>query len=274
MPLEMSEIDTSAHPYTALLEAHSKHMLIFSASGKPVFSRYEGEVAELVMLLQAMLSLGECQGQTQYIDLGPGQVVVFFRKGPLNLCAISSTREPKWYLLKQLGLLYQHIVFQLTETALLQAFHANPGYDLTRMLAGTEQSAIGLIRDASYGLKLVLDAVPVLRLSSKITNRIERVLKEGWSSSIAFKVLFSQERVVHVAGKPGLQAVDLMLLLGFVQNGPQHQETWLPLCLPGFNSSGHLQTYCNYLDESTCLLILTYDQVRSCVFLLYLYLSK
>lgn len=84
-------------------------------------------------------------------------------------------------------------------------------------------------------------------------------------------MLCQRKLVTHISPKRHpLQPSDLLLLLNFVNNAKQlqTQETWTPLCLPGFNSTGFLHAYAAYLYGDVCLLLLSsgesLDQFHYC----------
>lgn len=61
-----------------------------------------------------------------------------------------------------------------------------------------------------------------------------------------------------------IHPADLHLIFNMINSTEsfKHSESWTPLCLPKFDSSGFLHAHVSYLteDSSACLLLLTSDR--------------
>lgn len=78
------------------------------------------------------------------------------------------------------------------------------------------------------------------------------------ASSSLFGLVISQGAVVCLASSPTLrpsplQQWDIILLLNFLKSNEALKltEAFTPLCMPHFNSGGHLHTYIHYIDAAT-----------------------
>ena len=60
-----------------------------------------------------------------------------------------------------------------------------------------------------------------------------------------------------------LQPSDMHILFNLVARTGNFRDTqiahWLPICLPGFDENGFLHALVSYLDENTCLIMLSVD---------------
>eukprot|EP00455_Lapot_gusevi_P035921 TRINITY_DN3983_c0_g1_i2.p1 TRINITY_DN3983_c0_g1~~TRINITY_DN3983_c0_g1_i2.p1 ORF type:complete len:239 (-),score=31.20 TRINITY_DN3983_c0_g1_i2:49-765(-) len=78
-----------------------------------------------------------------------------------------------------------------------------------------------------------------------------------------YAVLMAGTRLVNlVRPKDGaIYPSDLLVLINFVNSSStfRDSETWTPICLPKFNDQGFLYAYVCYLDEITCLILITTD---------------
>ena len=56
-----------------------------------------------------------------------------------------------------------------------------------------------------------------------------------------------------------MHTADLLLMMNFVNTQPalKASESWTPLCLPSFNSTGFLYSYVSYVSDDLCLLLVT-----------------
>lgn len=118
-------------------KSHGKHIFVFSAAGKPIFSRqgelnhcrmwrsatvncislHSGDEQDLVTifgLLQAVPSIVNDSGDhLRLIKAGPTRILYMFQKS-LYFAAVSSSTESEAALLAQLYFLYNQILFILT----------------------------------------------------------------------------------------------------------------------------------------------------------------
>eukprot|EP00516_Mucochytrium_quahogii_P002482 CAMPEP_0203765480 /NCGR_PEP_ID=MMETSP0098-20131031/18437_1 /ASSEMBLY_ACC=CAM_ASM_000208 /TAXON_ID=96639 /ORGANISM=" , Strain NY0313808BC1" /LENGTH=485 /DNA_ID=CAMNT_0050661737 /DNA_START=37 /DNA_END=1491 /DNA_ORIENTATION=- len=250
---------------------YDKNVIVFSRAGKPVYSSNgdELELSSVFSVLQAMMA--KTDNRLHMIRAGEEFIMVFAACGPLFLVIISRTSEPVGYLQLQLQFIYAQILFHFTYSALDEAFRRNPGYDLRSMLGGTRTELEGIMELARDTPSLMLQAVPVLFLPHD-RNAATSILYSAKQSNLLYAVLFADCKLVtHVSAKRHpLQASDLLLMINFVNKAKQlrSQETWTPLCLPGFNSTGFLHAYASFVSKSICLLLLSsgesLDQFHFC----------
>ena len=239
---------------------HKKHILIFSSAGKPIYSRYgnESELSAMFGLLQAISS--KLENGLKSVRAGKRQFV-FVVRGPIYLVAIAETEEPMEYLERQLEYLHAYILFHFTSSALEDTFRRKPGYDLRDLWGGTESELKGLITMAHYSPGLLLDAVCVLPLPEGVRHSATETLHGVHQTNLIYAVLLAESSVVTTISpkKYPLISADLLLIINFVQNSRQlrSQETWTPLCLPAFNSTGFLHAYAAYISKHVCLILLS-----------------
>ncbi len=121
-----------------------RHFFILSEAGKPIYSLHgdEDELASLMAVMQAMVSYvadmdeGDSLG---CMSLAGGGRIVFSSRPPLILVAVSWGAESERQLRQQLGYLYNQILSVLTLNQMTKIFEKRKGFDLRRMLAGSER---------------------------------------------------------------------------------------------------------------------------------------
>lgn len=237
-----------------------KHILIFSSAGKPIYSRYgnESELSAMFGLLQAMCS--KLGNELKSVRAGRRQLV-FVVRGPIYLVAISETEEPVEYLERQLEYLHAYILFHFTSSALQDTFRRKPGYDLRDLWGGTESELKGMIAMAHYSPAILLDAVRSLTVPEPVRHAATETLHGVHQTNLIYAVLLAESSVVTTISpkRYPLISADLLLLINFVQKSRQlrTQETWTPLCLPAFNSTGFLHAYAAYISKHVCLVLLS-----------------
>ncbi|XP_014678038.1 PREDICTED: vacuolar fusion protein MON1 homolog A-like [Priapulus caudatus] len=84
---------------------------------------------------------------------------------------------------------------------------------------------------------------------------------------LVFAIIIADKQLVTMVRmrKYSLHPVDLHLILNLVSSSTtsfQTGETWSPICLPKFDSSGYLYAHISYLDDkcNTCMLLLTVNR--------------
>ncbi|GBG27125.1 Vacuolar fusion protein MON1 [Hondaea fermentalgiana] len=249
-----------------------KNVVIFSRAGKPIYSSGgdEFQLSSIFGLLQAMLA--KTDDRLRVIRAGKNFVIVFAARGPLLLAAASRGQEPVGYLQVQLEYIYAQILFHFTLTALMDTFRRRPGYDMRGMLGGARTELLGVVELAESTPTLMLEAVPTLAIPQDARTQAINTLYTARQSNLLYAILLADDKLVaYISPKRHpLHASDLVLLINFVHNAKQlrSQETWTPLCLPAFNSTGFLHAYAAYLSEHLCLLLLSsgesLDQFHFC----------
>eukprot|EP00948_MAST-09A_sp_MAST-9A-sp1_P000573 g573.t1 len=177
----------------------SKHILILSHAGKPIFSRYgnEQQLSSITSLLQAVLAKtdGKLQcitcsrGKSRNNNRGHGResydrMLVFLCEGPLILVAISSTGETEAQLRRQLRFLYAQIISILTVKG-TEVLYRNPGFDLRRLLMGTRSTLLRVVHTETPHSKYALREKRVEQYSH--TKPSQRSLKNNNANKAAKK---------------------------------------------------------------------------------------
>jgi hypothetical protein len=233
-----------------------KHIFILSSSGKPIFSRY-GDEQELVStfgLLQAVVSIVEGQGDSiKCIQAGKRRIVCFLRKA-LYFIAISSTGETEAALMRQLEFMYNQVLLVLTDRVQDILDHNSSkdlrdllGSDTTRLLRASCVEEI-----TPYCI--AFNAVQGFALEEETRGKLRIYLDECVTSSGAAMGMMIHEDAILTYCLNGetplnLEVDDVLQICHFVGNSNSlrtHDQNWVPLCLPKFNSKAMLQAYvCN-----------------------------
>lgn len=248
----------------------NKHIFILSSAGKPVYSRYgsEDRLVTLFGVMQALVSfIQDSQDVIRSIHAG-NCVVVFLIKGPIILVSVSRGGESVDQLVLQLTYVYNQVVSVLTLTQLTRIFEQRRNYDLRRLLAGSERLIDHLLTFMETQPCFILEAVRCLPLPSTCREAIAQTIIGCCSKikNLVFGILVANNQLITLVRmkKYNLHASDLHLVFNMVSASESFKaaESWTPICLPNFDSSGFLHGHVSYLAEDcqACLLLLTVDR--------------
>ncbi|EAW11273.1 guanine nucleotide exchange factor MON1 [Aspergillus clavatus NRRL 1] len=234
-----------------------KHYLILSAAGKPIWTRHGdgGLISGYVGVIQTIISFYEdakdhlssfCAGDTKFVVI---------TRGPLHLVAISRLHESDTQLKSQLEALYMQILSTLTLPSLTHLFSVRPSTDLKRPLQGSETLLSTLADSFTKGSpSSLLSALECLKIRKSHRQAINNALLKTRVGSLLYGLVVAGGRLVSVVRpkKHSLHPGDLQLLFNMIFEAEGVKagggENWIPVCLPGFNSSGYLYMYVSFLD--------------------------
>ena len=152
-----------------------KHFFILSDAGKPIYSRYgdEDQLASLMAVMQATVSFVQDMSDNIRAIKSNGTSIVFLNRKPLILVAVSHTTESPTQLIVQLTYLYHQVLSVLTLNHISRIFEEKKGYDLRKMIAGSERLLDSLSNSMDQDpSSYVLSAVRVLPIQSSLPNPV------------------------------------------------------------------------------------------------------
>jgi hypothetical protein len=230
-----------------------KHVFILSSSGKPIFSK-NGDEQELVTtfgLLQAIFSIVRDTGDTIHCINAGRRKIVYLAREALLFVSISSTGEPDVVLLRELEFMYSQVLLILTSKvhSVLQLNASKDlrdllGPDTTRLMSATCKSDVtseSIVFGALRSLPLTVD------LRSEIASELTACVTE--SAALIGLLMYGEQLLAYspnISSGYSIKAADITLLASFVCNSSSlksHDQNWVPICLPEFNSTAYLQAY-------------------------------
>ena len=240
-------------------KAREKHIFVLSNAGKPVYSRYgdESHLSSLFGMLQAILS--RTDDKLRSVRAGQHEIV-FLVRNPLFLISVTKSGEPTEYIEKQLSYIHGYILFHMTAKSLNDIFRRKASYDLRGLLGGTAgfESLLKMSHDTS---SVMFEAPRSLRLSTDVRSAATDVLLSVKQTNLIYAVLLADSALVTLVSpkKHPMANSDLLLLINFVNSTQQlrSQETWTPLCLPGFNDQGFLNAYAAFISTNVSLFLIS-----------------
>jgi len=250
-----------------------KLAFVCSAAGKPVFCTgvNEESIADVMATAQALVSVSQaCTGTLRSLK-SQGCTLCFLDKNPLTLVAVSHLKEPVLVLRMQLVLLHAQIVSLLTAKALASIFDKHPGYDVRKLVAGSEHILQNLFDSFSKTPGAMLGAYPSMAMEPRVRRDMSEAMRVAIEKTGAsFGILVHDNMVVSHVGLEGSKSRlihwDILLLLNFVKSNVSLRvsETMTSLCLPFFDENGNFFAYIRYLDnESESFVVFLSDQPTS-----------
>ncbi|GFG32545.1 hypothetical protein Cfor_09047 [Coptotermes formosanus] len=248
-----------------------KHVFILSAAGKPIYSRWYGNEDKLVTIfgvMQALVSVVQTNQDTIRSIHAGNSKFVFLIKGPIILVSVSRTTESVSQLVLQLTYVYNQIVSVLTSSQLNRIYEQRRNYDLRRLLAGAERLIDHLLNFMEKEPAFLLGAVKCLPLTPSVRDSITQTIIQtcGKIKNLVFAILLANNQLITLVRmkKYFIHPVDLHLIFNLVNSSESFKaaESWTPICLPKFDSSGFLHGHVSYLSDDceACLLLLTVDR--------------
>ncbi|KAL2217680.1 trafficking protein Mon1-domain-containing protein, partial [Thermoascus aurantiacus ATCC 26904] len=238
-------------------KAKRKHYLILSAAGKPIWTRHGdgGLISSYIGIIQTIISFyQDSEDSLRSFSAGDTKFVIL-TQGPLYLVAISRILESDTQLKLQLEALYMQILSTLTLPTLKHLFSVRPSTDLKRPLQGTETLLSSLADSFTRGSpSTLLSALECLTIRKSHRQIINNALLKTRTDKLLYGLVAAGGRLVSVVRpkKHSLHPGDLQLLFNMIFEAEGVKagggESWIPICLPGFNSSGYLYMYVSFLD--------------------------
>ncbi len=231
-------------------EFEDKHILILSASGKPIFSRVgdENDLVTTFGLLQAMISIVEDQGDRIKCIKAGSRRFVFLLTESLYFVCISNNGEPESILTKQLEFLYDQVLMILTDRVQTIRFSKDLrdllGPDSIKLMQSACQPSI---TPPQIAFNAVAGFVMNQKLRCEIGDCLNNIVHK---SNAAIGMILEKDKLlsyrVNTDTALSLEASDIVLLTHFVANSTsftKHDQNWVPICLPKLNASAVLHAY-------------------------------
>lgn len=239
-----------------LWKSKLKHFLILSSAGKPIYNRYGDDnlISGYVGVIQTIISFYEgANDRLKGWTAGDARFVVM-TQGPLYLVAISKLGESDSQLGVQLEALYMQILSTLTLPNLTHLFSSRPSTDLRRPLQGTEPLLSALADSFTRGSPpTLLSALECLKVRKSHRQVINNTLLLKRCDALLYGLIVAGGRLVSVVRprRHSLHPTDLQLIFNMLFEAEGIKagggESWIPLCLPGFNKNGYLYMYVSYI---------------------------
>ena len=244
---------------------HSKHFFILSSAGKPIYSRYgdENKLSPLMGVIQTIISHYLSTDDSLRLINAGSHKMVFLVRGDLYFVLVARSQrkgcgDSESSLRDELLWLYHQILSIISATQLQRIFEKQSGFDLRRLLGGTEPFLDHLCETVGHRPGYILGAIHSLKMDSSIRQAVGSALLQAKSYSkqgLLYAMLIVKESLITLLRpkRHSFHPSDLHLIFNMVNSSTSFKtapESWLPICLPKFNDKGFLHAYISYITPN------------------------
>lgn len=257
---DVEAVGASEEEIHELWKAKKKHFLILSAAGKPIYTRHgsDATISSYIGIIQTIISsYSSADDQLKSFQAGSVKFVILSQNN-LFLVAVSALPESDAQLRVQLDALYMQILSTLTLPTLTHIFSVRPSSDLRRPLQGTDVLLSSLADSFTRGSpSTLLSSLECLKLRKAHRTVVNNTMIKARVDELLYGLVVAGARLVSVIRpkKHSLHPSDLQLIFNMLFEAEGIKagggDSWIPICLPGFNKTGYLFMYVSYLDMTS-----------------------
>ncbi|KAH9936335.1 trafficking protein Mon1-domain-containing protein [Fomitopsis serialis] len=205
-------------------------------------------------IMQALISVFLDDGdKIRCINAGKTRIT-FLLRSPLYYVCVSSWGEPESKTRFHLEYLHLQILSVVSAEQLRRMFERRTNFDLRRLLSGAEPFLYSLLSRLEWDLAMATSSLQCLKVEPMLRKSVADVLvPTSKIKDILYMLLIAQERIITLVRpkKHSIHPSDLHVLVNTVYApsiiNSSASASWLPICLPKFNSSAFVNAYVMFL---------------------------
>jgi len=237
---------------------HKRHLLVFTYSGKPVFTRYgsedglSGTTGALSAIVSKIATLFQGQTDTLRYMVAGDHIFAFLEKGPLWLVCISRCGDTYPDLVRLLERVHSQIIAILT-AGVERTLQKNPGYDVRNLLGGTDNVVNNMIRWCTQDLHLQVDGFEPLPLPPAFRTVAIESLRSARIQNVLCGFLMGGHRIISIMSNRQykVSATDLAMIINMIMSSAlKAAESWTPVCLANLNNKAFAHAYISFIEDS------------------------
>ncbi|KAI0755027.1 trafficking protein Mon1-domain-containing protein [Daedaleopsis nitida] len=214
-------------------------------------------VTSMIGVIQALVSIFLDDGdKLRCINAGSTRIV-FLLRPPLYYVCASSWGEPESVTRFHLEYLHLQILSVVSAEQLRRMFAQRRNFDLRRLLGGAEPFLFSLLSRLEWDLAMSTSSLHCLKLNPTLRKSIADILvPTSKIKEMLYVILFAQGRVITLVRpkKHSIHPSDLHILMNTIHSpsilNNSAAASWLPVCLPKFNSAAFVNAYVIFLPRS------------------------
>jgi len=239
---------------------HKRHVLVYTYSGKPVYTRYgsedgisgtTGALSAIVSKISTFFFSQQHQPDSLRYMLAGDHIFAFVERGPLWLVCISRCGDTYPDLVRLLDRVHAQIISILT-AGIERTLQTRPNYDLRNLLGGTDCVVNSIIRWCSQDIYLQMDGYEPLPLPPAIRATAVEALKAARMNNILCGFLMAGHRLLAIVTNRQfrIHPTDLSMILNMVMSSASLRtgESWTPVCLAHLNDKAFAYAYISFVE--------------------------
>eukprot|EP00927_Polykrikos_kofoidii_P015732 TRINITY_DN17027_c0_g4_i1.p1 TRINITY_DN17027_c0_g4~~TRINITY_DN17027_c0_g4_i1.p1 ORF type:complete len:772 (-),score=137.59 TRINITY_DN17027_c0_g4_i1:56-2311(-) len=239
---------------------HKRHLLIFTYSGKPVYTRYgceeglvttTGALSAIVAKMQGFFFAtgnGQSDDSLRYMMAGD-HIFVFLERGPLWLVCITRTGDEYREIVQMLERVHLQIITILT-AGIERTLENRPNYDMRSLLGGTDCVVNNMVRWCTQDI--MVDGFEPLPLAPAHRSSALDALKAVRLQNILCAFLLAGHRILSIIANRQFKvnALDLNALINLIMSSASLRtvQSWIPICLVHLNDKAFAYAYISYVE--------------------------
>ncbi|KAI0670861.1 trafficking protein Mon1-domain-containing protein [Trametes maxima] len=256
MTQEMQDIS-----HTPVERYPPRQYFVLTDAGKPVFisdrdANSDG-VTSMIGVVQALVSIFLDDGdKLRCINAGSTRIV-FLLRPPLYYVCVSAWGEPESVTRFHLEYLHLQILSVVSAEQLRRMFEQRRNFDLRRLLGGAEPFLHSLLARLEWDLAMSTSSLHCLKLDPVLRKSVADILVPASKiKDMLYVILVAQGRIITLVRprKHSIHPSDLHILVNTIHSpsiiNSSAAASWLPVCLPKFNSSAFVNAYVTFLPRS------------------------
>ncbi|OQS06330.1 hypothetical protein THRCLA_01631 [Thraustotheca clavata] len=232
---------------------------VLSTAGKPIFSSSSDDNSHITKagLIQGISSFSK---DTLRVIRTKSIILHFLPCPPLLFFCAIPTSHQGLNVARLMYLIKNCFLFFLTQKG-LKLVESNPNYDLRNLLHGTEGLLASLTKEWISTLWAQIDGIGVRHwpMTELARNHLNQSLD---CPGLLYGLILRDDHIM--AYRQGhkhhpLPIDDIHVLSHVVRHMPSFRssESWTPICLPSFNSTGFLYAYIVYTALDICTILVS-----------------
>lgn len=240
---------------------HKRHILVFTYSGKPVYTRYgsDDSISGTTGALSAIVSkfakffFGSQHDDTLRYLVAGDHLFVFLEKGPLWLVCVSKCGDTYHDLQRLLERVYLQVITILT-TGIEKTLQVKPNYDVRSLLGGTECVVNNIVRWCTQDLHLQVEGYEPLPIPPQVRSIATEALRSARVAHVLVGFLLAGHRMLAMATNRQYRPhpADLLALINLILSSASLRtaESWIPVCMVHLNDKAFAYAYISFVEAS------------------------
>ncbi|KAL1950355.1 hypothetical protein VTO73DRAFT_5479 [Trametes versicolor] len=238
-----------------------RQYFVLTDAGKPVFisdhDANSDSATSMIGVIQALVSIFLDDGdKLRCINAGNTRIV-FLLRPPLYYVCVSAWGEPESVTRFHLEYLHLQILSVVSAEQLRRMFEQRRNFDLRRLLGGAEPFLYSLLARLEWDLAMSTSSLQCLRLDPVLRKSVADVLvPTSKIKEMLYVVLVAQGRIITLVRpkRHSIHPSDLHILVNTIHSpsilNSSAAASWLPVCLPKFDSSTFANAYVMFLPRA------------------------